>query len=431
MKTKHTVIAACIATLFLSGNAFAKDSWNYHEDQWNNVKSYGKVVISQDSVDQWGPWEDFAEPAAGLIAPATLLGFAKGEPYRNNPDVNPTPTPSGCAAGTWCGYAIFVNKMENQCNEGYFSNRIQKSDPWVPALFALTLTPEDSGITAGEGRGPGSISWQLSSLGTTQPVFTDSGGAVNAGFGGGYWFMGDDGLHHFHTDQAFVDANGVSHNAFSNEARQVFGSGPFEQAITGQLVNVGNRRHPHWVWVEADEQVAVGNFSRMTAYLKGERFYSEEESPTQLDRTSGYYVVGIATPQAYLAAQQTNNVQASYIGGSYDGSRQGSVAIQVQFGPGTWRGQWEGSINFQASGNISGANIASTSISALSSRDSASYSGNVQGTFYGQTAGSIGGVSSVTRTPVSIDPRSIAPQTPVTQTAIFLVNKVPTSGVAP
>ena len=146
-------------------------------------------------------------------------------------------------------------------------------------------------------------------------------------------------------------------------------------------MNVGNRRHPHWVWVEADEQVAVGNFSRMTAYLKGERFYSEEESPTQLDRTSGYYVVGIATPQAYLAAQQTNNVQASYIGGSYDGSRQGSVAIQVQFGPGTWRGQWEGSINFQASGNISGANIASTSISALSSRDSASYSGNVQGTF--------------------------------------------------
>ncbi|MBS1139048.1 MAG: hypothetical protein H6R13_501 [Proteobacteria bacterium] len=426
MKTKRTIIAACIATLFISGTVFAKDSWEYHESGWNNVKSYGKVVIAQDSVGHWGPWEDFVEPAAGAPAPVAMPGMSAGDQYRKTPDIIVIPEDKGCATGAWCGYAIFRNSADQR--ESYNERSYYKpSNPWTGALFTLMPTPDDPSITAGEGRGPGSIAWQLDSLGAILPTFSESAGAIPADFGGGWWFTGDDGLHHFHTDAYAADVNGVSHNMFSSEARNTFGSGPFEQAITGQMINIGSKWRPIWVRIAADEQVAVGDFSQMTVYVKGESRSMERPPVAQ---TEGYYVAGIATPQAYLASQQASNIRANYVGGSFDGSRQGSVAIQVQFGPATWQGQWESSaMSFQAAGNITGANIAATNISALSNCDRATYSGYVQGTFYGEQAGSIGGVSSVTKTSVApqVEARTIV-QTPVTQTqtAIFLVNKVPT-----
>lgn len=429
MKTKHTVIATCIATLFFSGAVFAKDSWNYHENEWNSVKSYGKVAIAQDSVEQWGPWEDFAEPAAGLIAPASLLGFAKNEPYRNNPDVNPTPQPSGCAAGAWCGYAIFKNSQQNEYSMYYSEGSKHHSNPWTAALFTLMPTPDDPSITAGDGRGPGSIFWELTSLGTTQPTFSDAGAAIPADFGGGYWFLGDDGLHHYHTDQYLVEANGVSHNVFSTEARNTFGYGAFTDAITGHFYKFGPKK---WdvVWVPSNPEVAIGNFERMAEYVYGEE---RSFSSYSQDSTRGYYVAGIATPEAYLSTQRAGNVNATYVGGSFDGQQQGTVRINVQFGSATWDGTWNGSLDFKASGNIAGANIASNSISAANRYDNATYSGFVQGTFYGQQAGSIGGVSSVTKTPAvpSGEMARMVQQQPQTQTAIFLVNKVPTATSTP
>lgn len=426
MKTKRTIIAACIATLFISGTVFAKDTWEYHESGWNNVKSYGKVVIAQDSVSQWGPWEDFVEPAAGAPAPVAMPGMSGGDQYRNTPDIIIIPEDKGCAAGAWCGYAIFRNSSQH---DSYNERSYYKpSNPWTAALFTLMPTPDDPSVTAGEGSGPGSVAWQLSSLGTVLPTFSESAGAIPADFGGSFWFFGDDGLHHFHAGTYGADVNGVAHTKASWDAIGTFGPGPFEQAITGQKINIGSKWRPIWVTIKADDQVAVGDFSQMTVYMKGEK-YSMERPP--VDQTEGYYVAGIATPQAYLAAQQANNIRANYVGGSFDGSRQGSVAIQVQFGPATWQGQWESSaMSFQAAGNISGANIASTNISALSHCDRATYSGFVQGTFYGEQAGSIGGVSSVTKTTAAppVDARVMV-QTPTTQTqtAIFLVNKIPTA----
>jgi hypothetical protein len=65
MKTQRTLIATCIAALFVSSGVMAKDKWEYHEAAWDNTKSYGNVSIGRDSVQQWGPWEDFVQPAAG------------------------------------------------------------------------------------------------------------------------------------------------------------------------------------------------------------------------------------------------------------------------------------------------------------------------------------------------------------------------------
>ena len=75
-------------------------------------------------------------------------------------------------------------------------------------------------------------------------------------------------------------------------------------------------------------------------------------------------------------------------------------------------------MNFNASGNINGANLASTSVSAtpMLNNNNVSYSGSVNGTFYGQQAGSIGGVSNVSK--------AVNNQIVQTQNAVFLVNKV-------
>jgi hypothetical protein len=428
MKTKRTVIAACIATLFISGTVFAKDTWEYHENGWNNVNSYGKVVIAQDSVNQWGPWEDFVEPAAG--APSVALPGAGGsDPYRNNPNIIVN---EGCAAGAWCGYAIFRNSSQDGDDYRY-NERSHYKPPYngTAGLFTLFLTPDDPSITAGEGEGPGSVAWQLTSLGTTQPTFGDSGGAIPADFGGGWWFLGDDGLHHYHTDSWNTDINGVSHNKYVNEARNTFGSGAFTDAITGHWY-FDSKSH-RWVVIYPNDEVAIGNFERkvsselMAAYMEG-------GPKPSVDSTSGYYVVGIATPQAYLDSQRAGNVNATYVGGSYDGNQQGIVELHVQFGSATWDGTWKGALNFQVkegAGSINGANLSSTNISALSKCDPATYSGFVQATVYGQQAGSIGGTSSVTKTvaappSVSYSVQSVQqqPQTQ-TQNAIFLVNRVP------
>lgn len=145
--------------------------------------------------------------------------------------------------------------------------------------------------------------------------------------------------------------------------------------------------------------------------------------------THGFYVAGVATPQAYLDAQKAGDVVAKYSGGSFDGNRQGHVAITVNFKPGTWSGVWYGgleskSMNFKASGDIVGANIVSNALSpsALVNANNVSYSGTVQGSFYGQEAGSIGGLTNVSK--------SVNNQVIQTQNAVFLVNKVSSSGGA-
>jgi len=133
MKTRKTLIATCIAVLFTSTAAIAKDKWDYHEGAWDNTRSYGKVVISQDSVQQWGPWEDFVEPAAG--GPSIgLLGAGAGDRYLPIPQPIP-PVVTGCGDGEWCGYmAVGINyrppRHENRWHPSFLGE-------FEPALISL------------------------------------------------------------------------------------------------------------------------------------------------------------------------------------------------------------------------------------------------------------------------------------------------------
>lgn len=429
MKTRQTIIAAAVAALLVSSTAFAKE---LHEDKWNHVKSYGNVLLTDDSVENWGPWSDFVEPAAGAPSPVQMPGSGGSDPYKKTPDV----LTQGCAAGDWCGYAIFRDKSSESGGDypGVYAREGMKyRTPMNAGLFSLSFVADPS-ITAGSGQGEGTVFWRLTSLDTlVVPNFTDSGTPIPVYFGG----RRDDGLHHFRTVEpeyeAFMlsgttdtsSASGFSHSRYSHEAEWGLGGrGPFEMAISARYYDADNG------WTKNDE-VAIGKFMRQVeTYTSGEEVRYDEGGSYSATSTNGYYVVGIATPQSYLAGQQTQNINAIYRGGSFDGSRQGCVQINVQFGTATWNGYWssmgKGTFGFEASGTINGSNITST---AFGEQKGATLSGYVQGTFYGQTAGSIGGVSSVTRTTTiptpSMDSRIAMPTQPMTQTqtALFLVNK--------
>lgn len=437
MKTRQTLIAASIAALLVSGNAFAKEQHELHEHLWNQIKSYGQVMLGDDSVENWGPWADFVEPAAGAPSPVQLPGSGGSDPYRNNPN---TLTTDSCSAGSWCGYAIFRDKTTEG---GYDGPALLSFDgprsrtPMNAGLFSLTFVADPS-ITAGSGRGEGTVFWRLSSLDPLlTPNFTDSGEPVPVYFGGSR----DNGLHHFHAlsreyaDFMVVDSETASVSGFSHKLRSgeaywgLGGRGPFELAVSSIYYDAENGR-----WARNDE-VAIGKFARqISTYTSGGEDVPYYYGGYNSTSTDGYYVVGVATPQAYLAGQQTQNINAVYRGGSFDGSRQGYVQINVQFGTATWNGYWssmgKSSFGFEASGTINGANIAST---AFGEQKGATLSGYVKGTFYGQSAGSIAGVSSVTRTPTvvpSVEARVAMPSTQ-TQTALFLVNKTATYDNSP
>lgn len=82
MKAKQVLIGACVASLFSVGSAIARDKWEYNESAWDKAQSYGAVTVAQDSVQQWGPWEQFVEPAAGVSAGVQFAGGGSGDLYR-------------------------------------------------------------------------------------------------------------------------------------------------------------------------------------------------------------------------------------------------------------------------------------------------------------------------------------------------------------
>lgn len=457
MKNNRTVIATCIVALFASSPVFAKESQQFHEDDWSKVRSYGKVLISQDSVDSWGAWTDFVEPAAGgpNVNPAQLLGAGSSDSYRNLPGtINPPADSTICGAGDWCGYSIFTESTSGENGPAqYRSEGSPKKQQYSGGLFALTLTATDGSP------GEGNVSWRLAST-ESGSLLAQSGGDMWASFGGGnaspeegYWkqkwvqtgkwpWQGklvndkwvvtfregdkwdnrDDGLAHFSAGEGkssdsdgFI--NGFSSNRKADEAKNaidptfflLFSDRPFTDTLKAK-----------------DEQVAVGEYSRTVwAYTSGqdnELYFNEGESSTT---THGFYVAGIATPQAYLDAQKAGDVVANYSGGSFDGNRQGHVAITVNFKPGTWSGVWYGGLdskamNFKANGDVVGANIVANALTPLVNASNVSYSGTVQGSFYGQQAGSIGGLTNVSKL--------VDNQVTQTQNAVFLVNKVSSSG---
>jgi len=364
MKTKiqKTIIATSIAALFMAPiAAFAKekDKWEYHEDKWGQVKSYGDVPLSRDSAGEWGPWSEFVQPAAG--GPSVgLLPQVGGERYRTLPAVNQNqPNPQ---ASDVRGYAAYINDSYSY-GEGYsYSNTGHH-----PGRIALSLFAPESG------QGEGAASFQITGFpGELAPLQGDSGilpsnfdgpvGVFSANGSTGNrsaWIDGGEG----HPD--YYDASYVTHGDFYN-------------------------------------------------YLSGDGGESS---------TYGSYVDGIVTPQTDIATLQAGNVQARYEGytvyphSGHNHFPESEVVINVNFGNATWDGTWNGGmdgsvhthgadsagidhlygqVGFTAQGTISGANIQSINVDTFD--EGATVSGQVQGSFYGPQAAAVGGVSDITKT---------------------------------
>ncbi len=418
MKTRKTIIAASIAAMLVVPlTVSAKAKWEYHEGQWNEVISYGNVSLAEDSAQQWGPWSEFVQPAAG--GPSVVFLPQVAELYRPLPKTDPTPTPTPtpvddfCKSGEWCGYAVFRNESSSWSNsdqEGGEGGRHEYTYTRPhPARIAFALNPDDPSITAGNGTGPGSAAWRIASLSGLTPLFGESG-LMPAQFGGTWWWSGssDEGLHTFYASRYTSSDSG------------------YEQAWAYGVP------HDYYWWYYLptnNEEVAVGWFGRSVSnYMSGGDGYRSGGDGSE-SGVYGYYVAGITTPQAYLDAQRIGNVIATYSGSSMDMSGcASSVNMTVDFGKATWSGSWnngtngytytqtasdgtqylQGNVGFNASGTISGANIQSTSVSAL---DTKAVSGSVQGTFFGQQAGSVGGVHDIVKDNLP-------------HTGVFLVDKV-------
>lgn len=390
MKTQNTVIALSLAFAFAASHGAwaAQKDWEYHEDNWGQVISYGKTPISNDSSSEWGPWSEFIEPAAGPVVP--FLAETEGDKYR--PYYNPlTPPPSvtpgtppveppfppavdTCPPGVACGYAIYKNFSSGGGQGGYgYDNSCGQygrcGDPgsgnnggyngYYPATFTANATFGDPGPW-----GPWGMFGQKGSLDGNFGLAKLNGSDPNPLFTA----SGDLSGHYYLPNSSWSWLFGPpSGNASRNDS-----SGGAN--IDGKLTSA------------ADSQTANGAF-KIYAYMNG-KGWSECWSGCgqSSEGVTGYYIAGYPTAAAYMDTLRAGNVNAQYTGKEILGG--GGVLIDVQFGPATWNGTWSGP-GFTAAGTVTNANIQSTSVGGNAA------SGQVQGTFYGSQAQGLAGVSDV------------------------------------
>lgn len=403
MKAKRTLIAACIAALFASGAVLAKDKWEYHEDGWNKTRSYGSVMIGEDSVDRWGPWEEFVEPAAG--APSIgFLGAGGSDPY--NPIPNPIPPVAGCGEGEWCGYIAFGLNYDSRYGYGGGKKGGYHLPPYlnrfVPGEIALQFEQPESGYF-GDWWGPGGVNLVLTS---------DLEGIAGAGSETGMipsFFFGKQGF--------FKGFDGNKWNYVKIEG------GPN-----------GYNWYTH-TWVS--DYATMGLLkAKVTEYVYDT--YRENGGDGYEEVTTVYapFVAGQLTPLADMASLASREITASYCGQTALAG--GHVSMTVFFyGNPSWNGTFNGGSGpagfTVAGGAVSGAGFSATT--ANLSTSGGSISGSVNGSFYGPQAAAAGGVIDVTKTTSyanGVSVQVIAPP-PVETTRYvdaFLANKVSqTSGI--
>lgn len=360
MKTNRTLIAACIAAIFASGAVIAKEKWEYHEEGWEKTKSYGSVTVAQDSVNQWGPWEEFVEPAAGAPSIA-FLGAGAGNPY--NPIPNPIPPAGGCGAGEWCGYMALSLTFHEPKYDKYWVKTGKHSGYWVyeprfldkfaAAEIALQFKPS-----------AGSDPW------------------------GGYYDVGGVNLRLLTDLLPYASAGaetGMVPVKFFGQQGKFYEIDPnyktFDGGNNGEQWDI-----PHFYINE--DYVTLG---LLEAYVSGNGEVKTSCYGECGTKVYAPFVAGKLTSLADMSSMSKYN--ATYDG--YTALAGGRVHMDVQFGTATWQGYWNPglSTNFGASGNISGANFASTSVTGCDV-----VSGSVKGSFYGPNAAALGGVADVTKT---------------------------------
>lgn len=386
MKTNRTLIAMCIATIFASGSLCAKDKWEYHTDGWEKTKSYGNVMVANDTAKQWGPWEDFVEPAAGAPSIA-FIGAGADDPYKIIP--NPIPVPEGCAAGEWCGYMAYSVKNKYEYTDwSYEKVRVRNESgygyhyewQWVPHTETYTtrtdLQPAEMRLqfvqpgVGDDWKGYGEVSF-LSELAEFNAAVGTDAQEIGVKFD---WQQGD-----------FQSYNPWDNVVLEGLADSWWPWYYYFDSSDSKWKDIRKYATMGLLEVKLENDVA--------AYVSS----SCEGDCAVLKETKVYvpYVAGQVTALAEMAGLSMSSATASYFGRSFGG---GTVGMQVSFaGTGSWSGEWRGGYlpNFNASGGISGASFASSSVTGVGC--GGAVTGTVVGSFYGPQAAAAGGVADVTK----------------------------------
>jgi len=371
MKTRMTLIATIVMVMFAGANmAFAKQK--SHEDEYDQVNSYGDTTIAQDSASDWGPWKEFVQPAAGGPAAPFLAG--------GRSDPNPLPIVSqACPEGAACGYAVFKNFEATEY--GYWKHHRyytywdytypdeggDKKFGVFPATF--TVYPE-FGEPNKFGFGDLSGSFELVKMNPSDPDPTFSESGLVEG-----WYQ-----YHPYFGPMF---GGYGEADRYDET----GGASIEGKVDGSMYTHGVGWQPSAVAVGDD----LGDF-KVYMYVTGQpelaSLYCEGDcSLNQKMGVLGAYVVGVPTSAEQMSAM--NTLMACYSGNELlSGAR---VEIGVNFNNATWNGEWSGYHQpyWTASGKVTGSNITSNALGG------AAVSGLVQGTFYGSNAQNLAGVADV------------------------------------
>lgn len=345
------LISASVALLSQPAMA-AKGAKKFHEEEWKKTKTYGNTIIAEDSTSRWGPWEKFIQPAAGPLTIAPMPGMpADGARYYRPGSVDefsPKYSLAGgdvgaCQSGEWCGYMAYTIFTDGPgSEEGIRAGRIGLSlkSAEIPGAFETN----------------GTAAYRFSDLNDPNTVVYESGEVPVK-----FWYLSN-----------YASDFGVPDHIF-------LGFYPVALAEDGQST------------------------SGMVFQLAG-----------AIPR-GGPFVAGIATPLEEMANFNAGSVVAAYRGHTADNNT--PIIINVQFGPGTWDGTWgvggvdgsdihidtsssgkkyiTGDVGFTAEGTINGSNIQSTSVSAA---DAITITGTVDGTFFGNSAEVLGGISDITKT---------------------------------
>lgn len=361
---RHAFQPAVRATSLAAGLVFSLSGLAAHAAttaEMAKIKLYGNVTIAQDSVQSWGPWEQFEAPAAGNQPSVPTFGSDASNLYRPIGPVNPPVPPTPPAVGSIEGFATFTqfdNSSESLIGSslatvvGSYSltNVNVSSDPvtTLPAFVSGSFTPHTA-------------------LGTAGPLLLSNTGTLNL-VPNSFLYSSADGQ----TNAIPISIEGIDSNAI--------------QA---------------WAFI-----VNYANGSNVPSAVD-----AQDAGPI-------FGVVGVRTSAADMAALRSGNFVATYQGTTLANAF--AFNMNVNFGNSTFNAKVADSnlnVTYGFSGGVNGSTVASTRVYGAGG---ATVAGGLAGFFTGnKAAGFIGNVNvrSTDGTPskFTLNDSVIAKQTSLTQ----------------
>ena len=395
---KKKIVVAAISLTLISIQAEAAKTSN--KDKYKDVVVYGNITLEQDSMNEWGPWEQFIQPAAGVpvpppvaaILPDPIPEIRKPEP----PEPPEPPVESFCEGGEWCGYTAIGGRTWEGTKEGersedgkddYLSYNRSKYGP-VPGRIKLSMS---SDIDTHEKI----VSYQTTNPAYTSPVDDDPDIAGDPDGSGGY-------------------------NSIDHLSSTVYSSITNGNLVTETGSDIGARSNA----VKYD----YAFMDHLSNYVRSSN-YDESEGITTISSTeyAGGYVVGWVTGDSAIndinAEFAAEGMTAYYDGRAYGSwvngaQRYSDVHIEVTFGNDAgWSGEWNGGsdgnnvrLDSYDNGNyvsgevgliVTGGTFSGGDLTAsgtqITAHDGIINSGLVEASFYGPAGQNIGGVVDVVK----------------------------------